>query len=214
MKQKVKVGCKIHQMMTVHYSPNNARFIGEVLESGEYKFLLKKIHAEDLVIVDIGCNIGTFSLFVQDIAKAIYAIDPVKNCITDFNKTIADNVLTNIHTYQLAIGEKTCRGMLNIIGPDESGASFLDPAGKREVTVMNLNDFCEMKAIDEIDILKIDVEGNEIQILHNTNFKKLDVKLILGEFHIGSIKKDELFQIIGGKGYTPIEMPNNHFIAV
>ncbi len=64
-------------------------------------------------------------------------------------------------------------------------ATDLDPrncVGEQEVEVIKLDDFCKTNAITEIDILKIDVEGFEmevllgaLEVLKKTNFIFIEV---------------------------------------
>ena len=74
------------------------RFVKEVIEGDEYSFLFK-----DLVVIDLGCNVGTFSLWIHKLAREIHAIDMVPENIDSLNETIRKNKLDNIKTYCIAI---------------------------------------------------------------------------------------------------------------
>lgn len=149
---------------------HSSRYIWEVLENEEYKFLFN-----DLVVVDLGCNIGTFSLWIYDRTKEIHAIDMEQQYIDDFNKSIKDNGYTNIHTYT--------------------------------ERMTNLNDFLSGHNIPIVDVLKIDVEGDEISIFEN-NFPKEKVRMIVGEYHTYPVK-----ELLEHMGYRYFEYPNKHFLA-
>jgi len=213
MNKKIPIGCVNKQIAKVYYDKHNVRYVGEVLEDEEYKFLLDGVKKkEDLVIVDIGCNIGTFSLYVYDIASVIYAIEPLKELIHTLDTTIRENKLDKIKTYTMAIGDSTGKGMFNIVEPKEAGASFLHHKGILEVDVMSLNDFCEKEKIKHIDLLKIDTEGGEREIVESTDFEKLPINCIIGEVHIGRVKQDTFYSLLSQKGYKIKEF-GHKFIA-
>ena len=60
------------------------------------------------VIVDVGANIGMFSLYLKSIGMqpSIYACEPIANTYALLNKNLADNGITNCKTYNIGIGEK------------------------------------------------------------------------------------------------------------
>ena len=149
----------------------SVRYIWEVLENQEYNFLFN-----DLTVFDIGCNIGTFSLWIYPHAQRIYAVDMSEEHINNFNKTIRDNELKNITTYIERI--------------------------------LNLEEFMSGHAIPLIDILKLDVEGDEISILQSPTFPKDKIRTIVGEFH-----NQPVHEWIDKLGYRYFEYPNNHFVA-
>lgn len=163
---------------------DSTRYIWEVLENNEYSFW-----KDGQVVVDLGCNIGAFSLSVQPFAKHICAIDCDLTKIDLFKNTIKDNGYQNITTFNLKMG-----------GEDT----------QKEQT---LGEFLIGQDIKKVDILKIDIEGDELPVLQATNFPANKVRLIIGEYHYDdgrvSIFKDQLKFL----GYDYTEYPNKHFLA-
>lgn len=151
---------------------DTTRFIYEVLENQEYKFLF-----DGLNVLDLGCNIGTFSLWIYPHANRIWAVDDKQENIDLFNKTIKDNEMKSVNTYT--------------------------------ERVLNLQEFMQGHSIRDVDVLKIDVEGDEYEILNNP-FP--EIPTIIGEHHNGS-----LGDILTKKGYRYQDLQNgnnyNHFIA-
>jgi len=190
----------------ISISYNQERFINEVIIGNEYDFVFN-----DLVVVDIGANIGTFSLWIYDRAKKIYAIEPVKEVLDCLNETIKDNNLTKIKTYQLAIGGKTYLGtMKKEAGDPHLGGWCIDTQGEYPVEIMSLGGFFEKEGIEYADIVKIDVEGVEESILLADDFPKDKISTIIGEnHHSGRSLKPALDEI----GFEYFEYPNNHFMG-
>ena len=190
----------------ISISYNQERFINEVIIGNEYDFVF-----DDLVVVDIGANIGTFSLWIYDRAKKIYAIEPVKEVLDCLNETIKDNNLTKIKTYQLAIGGKTYLGtMKKEAGDPHLEGWCIDTQGEYPVEIMSLGGFFEKEGIEYADIVKIDVEGVEESILLADDFPKDKISTIIGEnHHSGQSLKPALDRI----GFEYFEYPNNHFMV-
>lgn len=214
MKKHISIGCLNKFDVEVFYDSSSERYLSEVLEREEYRFLLTYLKKkEDLTVIDVGCNIGTFSLYVYDIAKVIYSMEPVKEVLYDLEKTARQNNLIKIKTFIEAMGGYTGKGRLNIVEPVSSGASFLHNEGKKEVDVITAYDFLEREGIDKVDILKIDTEGEELNIIQEFNFPAHKIDLIIGEYHTGKMNKDDFLAVLEDRGYKPKVIDSHHFIA-
>ena len=80
------------------FDVDSPRFIKEVMERNEYAFLFK-----DLVVIDVGCNIGTFSFWIHKLAREIHAIDLDQRQINNMNQTIKTNKINKVKTYCMGI---------------------------------------------------------------------------------------------------------------
>lgn len=155
--------------MIIHL--DTTRFVWEVFENGEYHFAFRNLR-----VIDLGCNIGTFSLWIYPMVKEIHAIDKEQKYIDLFNKSIKDNGMNKIKTYT---------------------ERLTDLAG-----------FMSGHNIPYIDLLKVDIEGDEIPLFENPSFPKDKVNTIIGEYHGTPIKG-----LLVDMGYLYTEYPDNHFIA-
>jgi len=149
---------------------DTTRFIWEVLENSEYSPVF-----DNLIVIDLGCNIGAFSLWIYPKASMIHAIDMDKASLDHFRQTIKDNELGNIVLYE----ERT----------------------------LDLGNFMSGHGIPVADILKIDIEGEEIEVFNN-NFPKDRVRTIVGEYHTRPVK-----DVLEALGYRYTEYPNQHFVG-
>jgi FkbM family methyltransferase len=158
------------------------RFINDVIINHEYKRLF-----ENITVVDIGANIGTFSFWIYPFAGRIYAIEPT-NAYYTMLETIKHNKLDKIKAYECAISSGTGkRWMKGEVNKDGHGGewSFKDSGGNftKEVQTYSLKEFMDKEGINYIDILKIDTEGAEYEILNAGDFPKDRVHTIIGECH-------------------------------
>jgi len=184
------------------------RFIQEVYLGGEYEKYLQlvgKDSGKDLIVLDIGCNIGTFSFSIYDRAKKIYAIDFSKACIDLLKQTIEVNKLDKIVPIQMALSSENGKRQVNSLTETSGGSMF--GAGV-EVPTMTLYTLFEEYKIDKVDVLKIDVEGAERDIFGAEDFVKLKgrIKSVIGE-HGGDVH--DLLKKIGLE-HTQV---GNHFYA-
>lgn len=185
------------------------RFITEVYLNGEYEKVLKlvgKDKGKDLVVMDVGCNIGTFSFSIYDRAKKIYAIDFSKGCIDLLKQTIEYNKLDKIVPIQMALASSN--GVCQVTSITETNGSPMFGAGV-EVPSMTLATLFKEYNIPYVDVLKIDVEGAEKQIFAAEDFKTLKgrIKSVIGEH--GS----ETHELLKTIGLSHTQM-GNHFYAL
>ena len=135
-------------------------------------------------IVDIGANIGIFSLNAAILFpnSKIYAYEPCQEALLDLENNLQQ--LKKVEIYPYAVGEITQKVNLNF-QEDLTACSIL-MAGESS---SQKSQVCEMIAFDEITaklggsigLLKLDCEGSEYEIIRATSFEQ--VKYVVGEFH-------------------------------
>ena len=130
------------------------------------------------VILDIGGNIGGFSLWANKrwANSEIYSYEPIKNNFSLLKENTKD--MDNITIFNVAIGSKTETRRMHYGAHNIGECSFINGAEQvekgEEVSVMSAG------LLPDANIVKIDTEGAEIEILENMIIKP-DVYLI--EFH-------------------------------
>ena len=154
------------------------RFIVDVFKNGEYRLLF---HYP--TVLDIGCNVGAFSLWIKDLADEIYAIDIAQPNIDNLKKTLENNKITTIKPFCCAIGGGTVISSVRMDGTAGSGAWRLEQSNDAQIQTYSLNDFMEKEHIAYADLVKIDVEGGETEIIEAPDFPYKKIGTILGETH-------------------------------
>jgi FkbM family methyltransferase len=162
------------------------RFIDEVLIGKEYEGNVKDVglyDAHDLTVLDLGCNIGTFSLYIYDKAKIIYAVDLSPNCIALLTKTIKYNNFTKIIPICKAIAGDNKR--VNVDGFDSTAGGNCIYGPEENADAISIETLMNDLNIDTIDLLKMDIEGTEKEIFESEAFKRVmpRIKAIIGEMH-------------------------------
>ena len=98
---------------------------------GEYEkplgTVLKNLLRDDTTFIDIGANIGYFSLLVAKSAPngRIVAFEPVSYLFEALQKNIALNYIRNIQPVKTAIGEKEEDRLIYLSARDNDGMSSL-----------------------------------------------------------------------------------------
>ncbi len=134
--------------------------------------VLKNIIKPGDVFLDIGANIGYFSLLIANnvpTAKVI-SFEPVREIFESLKGNIAINNIKNVTAFNAAIGELKEEKELFISGLDNLGmSSFQQPenfSGKKEtVQVLTIDEWFERAGLAKIDVVKLDVEGSELPAL-------------------------------------------------
>tara|TARA_Y100000590_G_scaffold425785_1_gene534134 strand:- start:546 stop:1235 length:690 start_codon:yes stop_codon:yes gene_type:complete len=153
-----------------------------------------KEYKSPIVVFDVGCFIGNFS---RNIKKkfpegSFYLFDPNPNLkINDFKH------------YKLALSNSVKKRIYYLNNFFPGGGSSLSPNGKNdffwnlsrkiitlkfwkgysehEVDSVTLDNFCEENKVKHIDILKIDVDGSELEVLQGGDKILNKVKIALVE---------------------------------
>jgi FkbM family methyltransferase len=126
------------------------------------------------VVLDLGANAGIYSLATIAVQPdvAVHAFEPTPEIAARLRATAELNHLVNLHVHQVAIlGENghavlnRCRGELG----DNEGMNFVTKdvgnSGAERVKTISLDQFCRDHSIDHIDLLKLDVQGQEYSAL-------------------------------------------------
>ncbi len=126
--------------------------------------------------IDVGSNIGLMSLFVSKIIGkngAVYSFEPEPEIFTIFLKNIEINKVVNIFPYNLALGsDKNTATIYSNFDLSRGSASFIKSDKNSlgaEVTVQKLDNFVTKNNISDIRMIKIDVEGWELEVLKGAN---------------------------------------------
>ncbi len=124
------------------------------------------------VIFDIGANIGVYSFLLSNQYKdaKIYSFEPIVNNFNNLKKNIKENNLKNVTPYNFGFykEEKFMElgvPMSDVEDPRGGTYTFFHPREELTNKVFAkfeiLDDFVSQNKIEEIDILKVDVEGSE-----------------------------------------------------
>jgi len=186
---KDKIKCILRNGLIFNIRNNNVDLVVliECLLSKSYTNY-KEINQED-IIIDIGANIGAFSVYSCSIAKKgkIYCFEPEKDNFNLLKENIKLNGLSNIKAFNFAVGSKEEINKL-FLSESSSEHSVCFPAkatGKSVlVNFISLEKIFKDNCLSYCDFMKIDCEGCEYDVLFSASKKILEkIRYIALEFH-------------------------------
>ena len=135
----------------------------------------------DPVIIDCGANVGISILrFKKIFPKAkITAFEPDKNIFQYLEANLNANNVTDVNLIQKAIW--TNNDGVNFGSEGADGGSIFFSENINKVPSIRLKDF--LSSFDEIDLLKIDIEGAESDVLIDCKEELKKVKYLFVEYH-------------------------------
>jgi len=160
----------------------------QVFRNKEYDFIAEN---EPKVIIDAGANIGLASIyFANKYPNAkIIAIEPEESNFSILKRNTA--LYSNIISIQSALWDKNEE--INLIDPGLGKWGFMtesknfktNPSGIicHTVNGMTIKKIMEKFNIEKINILKIDIEGAEKEVFHDTSSWIENVESIIIELH-------------------------------
>jgi len=160
--------------------------------------LIKFLANKNKISIDIGANLGLFTFYLQKYSKYVYAFEPNPYPL----RNLKNLVNKNTEVIPIAIGNKD--GYLDLFIPknkkgwSSNGASLkereLNLGIKHNVVSRRLDSL----ELDNVGLIKIDVEGFEKQVLEGASktINKFKPNVIIENEWIHQKKPDELFNCI------------------
>lgn len=133
--------------------------------------LLMKVLKPGMTVVDVGANIGYYTLLCAKIVGGrglVYAFEPEPFNLKLLNKSVSANNLTNIKVYSQALWETEGVIKLHLADPREPQAHSIGRdwgRGTIDVISTTLDSFWEDLGKPHLDMLKIHVGGDDLVVL-------------------------------------------------
>jgi FkbM family methyltransferase len=169
---------------------------------------LKRERPDCVRAIDIGTNIGIYSYGFSRFCKKVESFEPVVEC-TEMLRAYAEK-RNNIAVHHVGLSNRSGSAILYIPFIRDTAivnvglASVNDPGGRREsipITIRRLDDY----AFTDVGIIKVDVEGHELEVLQGAAETILREKpLLLVEIeqrHLKGRRIEEVFSFILSLGY-------------
>ncbi len=169
-------------------------FFDETYTKGLPKRLIKKLAAsKPLTVIDIGANVGYFSLFMLSNFRGskVYAFEPIGMNFKLLKQYKEENSNLHFTVVNQAVGGQQGTIVLNYDAGDQftTSASIFDNRAEPdqvEVQCTTLEAILEKNKLNKIDFLKLDCEGSEYDIVYGAPSTVLDkVSVIAIETHKG-----------------------------
>lgn len=170
-----------------------------------------RVQADDQVIMDLGANIGVFTLYAARCAPQakVISLEPFPSTFNRLVTTVRDHNLDDrvkCLNYA-ATGADGARVMPDASVPSQRRALASPANGKQgtEVTGRTLEALLSENQLPKVDLLKMDIEGSEYEVLLSTPRNVLTrIRRIAMEYHgdCAPYSKQQLFDYLRHAGFN------------
>lgn len=159
----------------------------EIFKTRIYKDYLE--NKKDSVVIDLGGNIGLFSLYASKYAKQVYTLEPAKEHFECIQKMLEFNQITNVKAINKAIF--TVNTKLPLFHNRNKTMYSLhmgvndNSEQPEEVEAISMEQLFKDEKIEHVDLVKLDIEGSEIEVLSSLTFRSVAPKIdvVVMELH-------------------------------
>lgn len=154
------------------------------------------------VVFDIGANVGTFSLLAKAIlpSATVEAFEPLVKHVDEFHRNLAG--VEGIRVHSIALGSRNVTAAMRVTAFSDS-SSVLRPTeinrrhfGTREITqvpvvVRRLDDYCQESLLPLPDLIKVDVQGYELEVFKGAEGCLRSAKAVIVEASFADYYEDQ-----------------------
>lgn len=150
----VSIGIRKHKCI----EPNNTRVIKQILE-----------RYDKPIFLDIGANIGYYTVAMSDICDYVLAVEPLDICIDLIKKSIIKNNIKNVKIEQCCITDKGDETVYLHKRDKNIGATrIVRSITDIKTTTLTLDQLFKKYDLNNIHLIKIDIEGYEPVVINNS----------------------------------------------
>lgn len=127
---------------------------------------IKSLLHDGSVFVDVGANVGYFTLLAATLGARVVAYEPTPSVFARLKENVALNRFEHTQLVNAAVMDKPGTLSLHLSGDDpEANSLFGNDAQSVQVPAISLDDDLAARGIHRVDLLKIDAEGAEAFVL-------------------------------------------------
>ncbi|MEM3980952.1 MAG: FkbM family methyltransferase, partial [Ignisphaera sp.] len=135
---------------------------------------------------------GFYTLKIASKVREVLSLEPNPRCYYILVHNLLINKLSNVKAIPVAAGAKKTRAFIKSFTDGISQVTFKEEGAS--TLIVPLDELLRMLGISSIDIMKIDVEGYEVEVLKGlmTYIKNGKVKKIVAEIHSKHLLREVL----------------------
>jgi FkbM family methyltransferase len=162
----------------------------EVFLEDDYRISNVELGEQARVVLDVGANIGVFSLAAAKRfpGAAIYAFEPNPDAYSRLVRNLDVNEAGNTRPVNRAV-----HSICDTIGFSAEGSTtsgVVTDGGSLTVQSVTLDEFCSNNEIGRVGLLKIDVEGAEVEVLKGADKILSTTDWLVAECHSAQLASD------------------------
>ncbi len=163
----------------------------EFYEDGRMDF---KVNKPNPVIYDCGSNVGVSVLYYKKLypEAIIKAFEPDSNVFRCLKRNVEQNNIKDVQLFEKAIWKNNEGIEFGSEGAD-GGSVFFD-GNKIKLPSIRLKDLLEKETM--VDLLKMDIEGAEVEVLNDCKSELKKIKYLFVEYHSWKNQPQQLDQLL------------------
>jgi FkbM family methyltransferase len=159
--------------------------------------LVNEIVTPGMTVVDVGANHGQFTVIAAQLTGEegrVHSFEPAARSFARLSENVnqSETVKRRVRLNESAVSDQPGVATLyefppgfsawNSLGAHamDAGGRYVEPSHTSQVPVTTLDEYCREQGIELIDLLKVDVEGFEVEVLRGC-------KALLGERRIRKV---------------------------
>ena len=168
--------------------------------------VIERLARPGWTVLDIGANIGAHALRFSRMVGAggrVFAFEPMEFAFAKLARNVSLNDAGNTRTFRIALSDR------NLPGQRVAFRSSWATSGERRAEssvadFQTLDDWCAANAVTDVHLIKLDVDGHELQVVRGglqTIERCRPVLLIeAGAWHFASRDRNP-WQLLASRGY-------------
>jgi FkbM family methyltransferase len=153
---------------TVGLRTSEIYVLGEIYEGRQYDRVPGYAPCPGWTVIDIGANVGTFTLHAARAGAHVYAFEPNPDCFARLQSNIRENGVESLVTlFQQAVSDTSGDGQMVVATGGTTGGTVTrgSEVSRGRVRITTLDEVVAPSPTDTIDLLKMDIEGAEVDAL-------------------------------------------------
>jgi FkbM family methyltransferase len=194
-----------------------------VAAATEHRAVVTRVRPD--VVLDVGANRGQFTLLVKGLfpSATVVAFEPVEQALAVLRRLAAG--MKGVTVVATACGAQRGSTTVNVAEDDDNSSLLppthrqleLDPrsstSGTEAVDIAPLDDLVDQRLLAGVSLLKIDVQGTELDVLRGaTNLLKavtyLYVELSFLERYAGQSAPSDIVRLLDRSGFALLHLHN------
>jgi len=193
------------EVVTITFRRRDIYTIGEILYEQPYRLRCRLPPAP--CILDAGANIGlaTLALRASYPAAEVHCFEPASENFDLLRCNVAG--LPRSHCVRAALGAAEGEARLALRG-GHSDNRIVAEATDTDTEVVPCTTgaaYLERMGIERVDLLKLDVEGSEIEVVRGFAALLPRVQVIVGEVHERLVDERAFYSLLEERGYSVVE---------
>lgn len=159
------------------------------------------------LVLDCGANVGlsTIWFLARFVGSSVHAFEPAPDNFRFLELNVGGR--NDVVATQAAVGKTPGKVLLHVAehGAMHSVRDATAGAGSINVDCINLADYLRDRSISRVDVLKLDVEGSEMEVVEGLGDRIDDVGVIVGEFHETLVDEGRFYGYLEKRGFRRVK---------